>query len=225
MKGLTSLFLHPILFSFVLLRLKVSMYLTKRQREIYNFIRRYIRKNGISPTLEEIAEGVGVASLATVHKHLNNMELKGVIQRESNRSRSIELIGNKVQPQSIELQVLGAVSAGSPIEALEDRQWVAVPQELVRGGEHFVLRVKGDSMIDDQIRDGDYIIVERRNIAENGEIVIALIDGREATIKKFYAKADGKVRLQPANPELKPMSIEGNRVEIKGVVVGLLRKY
>lgn len=201
------------------------MYLTKRQREIYNYLRRYIRKNGYAPTLEEIAEGIGVVSLATVHKHLKNMERKGVIQREWNRGRSIELVSNQVQLQTVELPVLGMVAAGSPIEAIEERQWIAVPQELIKGRETFVLRVKGNSMIDEQIRDGDYIIVERRSIAENGEMVVALINGREATVKKFYREDDGRVRLQPANPHLKPFLLEEEQVEIKGVVVGLLRKY
>ncbi|MCX7765265.1 MAG: transcriptional repressor LexA [Candidatus Sumerlaeia bacterium] len=201
------------------------MYLTKRQREIYNYIRKYIRKNGYAPTLEEIGEGVGISSLATVHKHLKNMEKKGVIQRTWNRVRSIELISNQVQLQSIELPVLGVVAAGSPIEAIEERQWLAVPQELVKGGETFVLRVNGNSMIDEQIRDGDYIIVERRSLAENGEMVVALIDNHEATVKKFYREANGKIRLQPANPQVKPLILEEERVEIKGIVVGLLRKY
>lgn len=201
------------------------MYLTKRQREIYNYIRRYLRKYGYAPTLEEIAEGVGIASLSTVHKHLKNMQEKGVIQREWNRGRSIELVGNKVQIQTVELPILGLVAAGSPIEALEDRQWIQVPQEFCKSGEHFVLRVVGNSMIDEQIRDGDYIIVERRNIAENGEMVVALIDGKEATVKKFYRDSDGRIRLQPANPTAQPIYIEEERLEIKGVVVGLLRKY
>ena len=201
------------------------MYLTKRQREIYNYIRRYIRKYGYSPTLEEIAESVGVSSLATIHKHLKNMEHKGVIQREWNRGRSIELVGSKVQLQTVELPVLGMVAAGSPIEALEDRQWIAVPQELVKSGENFVLCVKGMSMIDEQVRDGDYIVVERRNIAENGELVMALIDGNKVTVKKFYREKDETIRLQPANSELEPLILKESEVESKGVVMGLLRKY
>lgn len=201
------------------------MYLTKRQREIYNYISKYIRKNGYAPTLVEIGEGVGISSLATVHKHLKNMEKKGVIQRTWNRVRAIELVSNQVHLPSIELPILGVVSAGSPIEAIEERQWLTVPQELVKGGETFVLRVNGNSMIDEQIRDGDYIIVERRSLAENGEMVVALIDNREATVKKFYREPDGKIRLQPANPQVKPLILEEDRVEIKGIVVGLLRKY
>ena len=201
------------------------MYLTKRQREIYNYIRRYIKKYGFSPTLEEIAGGVGIASLATVHKHLINMQNKGVIQREWNKGRSIELVGEQVLVQTVELPVLGMVAAGSPIEALEDRQWLVVPQEFLRSRETFVLRVKGSSMSDEQMRDGDYIIVERRSTAENGEMVVALINGTDATVKKFFREPDGNIRLQPAHPDLAPLILREEEVEIRGVVVGLLRKY
>ncbi len=198
--------------------------LTKRQREVFNYISRFIRSKGYSPTLEEIGAGLGLSSLATIHKHLQNLEAKGLIKRNWNRGRSIQIVTRFDYPNSVELPLLGEVAAGKPIEAIEDRRVVSVPQEFLRGKETFVLRVKGDSMIDEHIRDGDFVIVERRNTAENGETVVALLNGNEATVKKFFRDKDS-VRLQPANEEMQPIICRPEEIEIKGVVIGLMRKY
>ena len=200
------------------------MYLTKRQRDVYNYIHRFIKQNGYSPSLEEISIGIGVSSLATVHKHLKSLEEKGIISRKWNHSRSIEIKTTFDYPNTVEVPLLGVVAAGEPIEAIEDRRTISVPQEFLRGRETFVLRVQGDSMIEEHIRDGDYIVVERRNVAENGEVVVALIDGREATVKRFY-RENGHIRLQPENPTMKPLILPAERVQVRGIVIGLMRKY
>jgi repressor LexA len=199
------------------------MYLTKRQREIFSYVDRFIRSHGYAPSLEEIALAVGLSSLATVHKHLKNLEAKGVIRRLWNRGRSIE-IALPQTPSSVELPLLGEVAAGKPIEAVEDRQTLSVPEEFLRSNETFVLRVRGNSMIDENIRDGDFIIVERRSSAENGETVVALMHGNEVTVKKFY-RENGQIRLQPANERMQPLILPPEEVEIRGVVVALMRKY
>lgn len=200
------------------------MYLTRRQREVFNYINRFIRNNGFSPSLEEIAGGVGLSSLATVHKHLDNLQKKGLIKRHWNRGRSIEVVASFDFPNSIDLPLLGTVAAGKPIEAVEDNLSITVPQDMVGVRETFVLQVRGDSMIDEQIKNGDYVIVERRNTADNGNTVAAIINGTEATIKKYYAE-NGKVRLQPANEKMEPLILPAGQVEIRGVIIGLLRKY
>ncbi len=201
------------------------MYLTKRQREIYNFVQGYLKKEGFAPTLQEIADNVGIASLSTIHKHLKNMEIKGAIRRDWNRGRSIELISNKVQPQTVEIQVLGKISAGAPIEALEDREWIMIPREIARDSEMFVLRVKDDSLADEHILGGDHIILERRNTADDGERVLAIIEEWKATVKTFYQTPGGSIRLESSNTSAKPYTYPPDAVEVKGVVVGLIRKY
>lgn len=200
------------------------MYLTKKQREVYNYINNYIRRKGYAPTLEEIGIGLGLSSLATVHKHLKHLEEKGVIERKWNRGRSIELKGFLDLPNSVEIPLLGTVAAGKPIEAVEDNQLISVPQDFLRGKETFVLKVQGDSMIDEQIKDGDFVVVERRNTAENGDTVVALINSEDATVKKFYRENE-KVKLVPANEKMSPMVFNEDEVEIKGVVIALMRKY
>ena len=198
--------------------------LTKRQREIYEFIRDCIRSNGYAPSFEEIARRIGATSVATIHKHLTALENKGAIKRKKNFSRAIELTGAADFAFALRLPLLGQVAAGAPIEAVEDPQEIAVPSEFVAKETSFVLRVRGDSMIDEQIRDGDLIIVERRDAAENGQTVVALIDGTETTVKKFYREAH-RIRLQPANATMKPLYYAPARVTIQGVVIGLMRKY
>jgi repressor LexA len=216
----------------------MPQYLTKRQRELLNFLEEFIARNGYSPSLEEICKGIGLSSLATVHVHLRNLESKKMIRRGWNRSRSIELTAaglawgasREAAPTApsggvVEVPLLGRVAAGVPIEAIEDRQTVGVPSEFVRGKETFVLRVQGDSMIEEQIRDGDLVIVERRETAENGETVVALVHGGEATVKIFYHADAGRIRLQPANHTMPPIFVPAEACQIQGVVVGLLRKY
>ena len=198
--------------------------LTKRQREILDYLQEFIQQHGYAPSLEEIGRRFSLSSLATVHKHLTNLQEKGFIRRSWNRSRSVELLAARTGQRALELPLLGYVAAGLPIEAVATDQTIAVPEDLVRKRESYVLRVKGDSMIEEQIRDGDYVIVEDRKTADNGEMVIALVSGAEVTLKKFYREQD-RVRLQPANPAMQPLIFEPGQVQIQGVVVGMMRKY
>ncbi len=201
------------------------MVVTKRQKEILDYLRDYTTRFGYAPTLAEIGQHFGLTSLATVHKHLKNLEAKRLIRRQWNRSRAVELINpSRKRPGVVELPFLGTVAAGAPIEALETGDTLVVPQEFVQGKDVFVLKVKGDSMIDEQIRDGDLILVQARSTAENGETVIALVDG-EATVKKFYREDGDKIRLQPANEKFKSIIVNSNQVEIRGLVVAVIRKY
>jgi len=200
------------------------MVLTKRQKELYDYIDDYIARQGYAPTLEEIGAHFGLSSLATVHKHLSNLEEKGLIKRKWNFSRAIELVPRRKKSSTVELPLLGTVAAGRPIEALEDADTFSVPEEFVRRQNTFVLRVRGNSMIDDGIRDGDYIVVEERVSADNGETVVALVNG-EATVKKFYRDKGGKIRLMPANETIEPIIAKEKDVAVRGVVVAVMRKY
>jgi repressor LexA len=202
------------------------MALTKRQREILDFIEGFVRFRGYSPSFEEIAENFEYRSLATVHEHLSNLQSKGYIRKNYNESRSIELVDSDIRIAAVELRLLGSVAAGLPIEAIEERESISVPEDMIAGSvtEHYVLRVRGSSMIDEQIRDGDYVIVQSRDTAHNGEMVIALVDGENATMKKFF-RDSGRVRLQPANPDLDAMYFDPDRITIQGVVIGVIRRY
>ena len=202
------------------------MPLTKRQKEILDFLEEFLSENGYPPSFEEIARHFGYTSLATVHEHLENLKQKGYIRKSYNASRSIELVPTGLKVAAIELPLLGQVAAGAPIEAIQEQETIAVPEDfLARGGQHYVLRVRGDSMIDEQIRDGDYVIVNSRNTAENGEMVVALVHGDSATVKKFYRERDGQIRLQPANVSMTPMYFPSHEVAVQGVVVGVIRRY
>jgi repressor LexA len=198
--------------------------LTKRQREILDYLNEFIQQHGYAPSLEEIGRRFGLSSLATVHKHLTNLQEKGFIKRAWNRSRSVELVPTRVGGRTLELPLLGYVAAGAPIDAVATAETIAVPDSLVGKSDTYVLRVRGDSMIDEQIRDGDYVIIEDRKNAENGEMVIALLGGAEVTLKKFY-RENGHIRLQPANPAMQPLVIDADHVQVQGVVVGVMRKY
>jgi len=198
--------------------------LTKRQREILDYLNEFIQQHGYAPSLEEIGRRFNLSSLATVHKHLTNLQEKGFIRRAWNRSRSVELVPTRVGGRAVELPLLGFVAAGAPIEAVASNETIAVPEGLAGKRDSYVLRVKGDSMIDEQIRDGDFVIVEDRKSVDNGEMVIALVGGLDVTLKKFY-RENGKVRLQPANPAMQPLMVEADQVQIQGVVVGVMRKY
>jgi len=202
------------------------MPLTKRQREILNYLTAYTEQHGYAPSFEEIAENFRYNSLATVHEHLTNLEHKGYIKRTYNESRAIEIMPTDAAPRAVDLPLLGAVAAGVPIEALEHNETLSVPESMVgRSGPHYVLRVRGNSMIDEQIRDGDFVVVNERRRADNGEMVIALVNGTSATVKKFYRERDGRIRLQPANETMQPMYIHENDISIQGIVVGVLRRY
>jgi repressor LexA len=201
------------------------MYLTRRQKEILDYLNDFIDRQGYAPTIEEIAEHFSLRSLATVHKHLTNLQQKGLIRRAWNRSRALELLPTEVTVKAVELPLLGRVAAGSPIEAIDASETVFVPENMLGRKETYVLQVKGDSMIEEQIRDGDYVIVENRQTADNGEMVIALLDGQNVTLKKLYREGGGRVRLQPANARLKPLFVDQDRLRVQGVVIGVLRKY
>jgi repressor LexA len=202
------------------------MPLTKRQREILNFLGTYVEDNGYAPSFEEIASQFNYNSLATVHEHLSNLERKGYIRRSYNESRAIEILPSQVFPKSVDLPLLGMVAAGAPIEALTTGESLGVPEDFVRrSGNHYVLRVRGNSMIDEQIRDGDFVVVNERQRADNGEMVIALLNGNSATVKKFFRERDGRIRLQPANDTMSPIYVHENDISIQGVVVGVLRRY
>ena len=201
------------------------MYLTRRQKEMLDFLNGFIEAKGYAPTIEEIAEHFSLRSLATVHKHLTNLQDKGLIRRAWNRSRALELVPTEVTVHAVELPLLGRVAAGSPIEAIEASETIFVPEDMVGRRETYVLQVKGDSMIEEQIRDGDYVIVENRRSADDGEMVIALLDGENVTLKKLYREGSGRVRLQPANARLQPIVVDQDRLRIQGVVIGVLRKY
>jgi repressor LexA len=198
--------------------------LTKRQREILDYLNEFIQQHGYAPSLEEIGRKFGLSSLATVHKHLTNLEEKGFIRRSWNRSRSVEMVPMRTGSRAVELPMLGYVAAGSPIEAVVGADTIAVPEDMVGKRDTYVLRVKGDSMIDEQIRDGDYVIVEDRHSADNGEMVIALVSGADVTLKKFY-REQGRIRLQPANPAMQPILVDPDQVQVQGVVVGVMRRY
>ncbi len=201
------------------------MILTRRQKEIWDYLEDYIAAHGYAPTLEEIGAHFGLSSLATVHKHLSNLESKGLIARKWNLSRAIEITPPQKTAQAVELPLLGRVAAGAPIEAIETQDTLTIPENFVRRPHNaFALRVQGESMVGEGILNGDYVVVEKRPAADNGETVVAVMNG-EATVKKFYRERGGKVRLQPANPHLQPIVVREKDVEIRGVVVAVLRKY
>ena len=202
------------------------MPLTRRQREILDFLGAYIEEKQYAPSFEEIAHHFSFSSLATVHEHLTNLEQKGFIRRSHNESRSIEIVPEPWHASATELPLLGQVAAGVPIEAVTTQETIAVPDDLIpRRGSSYVLRVRGDSMIDEHIQDGDFVVVNSRNTAENGEMVIALIDGTSATVKKFYREPGGWIRLQPANENVPPIRVQEDQMLVQGIVVGVIRKY
>jgi repressor LexA len=199
------------------------MYLTRRQREMLDCIEHFIQRQGYSPTLDEIGQAMGLSSLATVHKHLQNLEAKGLIKRNWNHSRAIE-VPQRAALRGSTAPLMGEVAAGYPIEAIENPEVIEVPRNYLGSKDTFVLKVRGDSMIDDGIRSGDLIIVDSRKTATPGQTVVALIDGSEATVKKFYPEGD-LVLLQPANSTMAPLRYPAAQVAIQGVVIGLMRKY
>ena len=200
------------------------MPVTKRQKEVLKFVSDFIERRGYAPSLEEIAGALKLSSVSTVHKHLGNLQRKGLLAREWNRSRSLVIAPPPAKAGAVEIPLLGTVAAGEPIEAVPHPDTLSVPADLVGRRRAFALRVKGDSMIDEHICDGDFVVLEARETARPGETVVAHIDGEDATLKKFYRKGD-RVRLQPANPDLAPIIVSGRRVRIQGVVIGIIRSY
>jgi repressor LexA len=207
------------------------MTLTKRQKEVLDFLVSFVNKHGYSPSFEEIAKALKLTSLATVHKHINTLEKKGFVRRGYNQSRSIEIMQlpkpvreQVIERHVIELPLRGRIAAGRPLEAVEDRETISLG-DFARSNNSFVLQVKGNSMVEDHILDGDFIVVEQTQVANPGEIVVALVGGDDATLKRFYREAGGKIRLQPANSELQPIIVPAADVKIQGRVIGVLRKY
>jgi len=206
------------------------MTLTKRQKEVLDYLVSFDNKHGYAPSFEEIGKGLKLTSLATVHKHITTLEKKGFIRRGYNQSRSIEIlqlpkpVKEQISDRKIqELLLVGRIAAGRPLEAVEERETLSLG-DFARGNS-FVLQVKGSSMIEDHIMDGDYVVCEQTQVANAGDIVVALIGGEEATLKRFYREAAGKIRLQPANSEMAPIMVAASDVKIQGRVIGVLRKY
>lgn len=201
--------------------------LYKRQRQIVDFIQQHIQANATAPTLRQIADAIGVSSLATVHEHLASLEKKGVIKRKTGKTRAIELIDKTIDftsEKAIEVPILGFIAAGKPIEPHTDPEAkMTIGPSFISGKKRvYVLQVRGESMIEEQIRDGDYVVVEETNEARNGQIVVALLDNGMATLKRFFKEAT-RIRLEPANSTMAPIFVKN--VTIQGKVVGLIRKY
>jgi len=199
--------------------------LTHRQKEVYAFLKTYIQEHRTAPTYDEIRRHFGFRSYNAVFKHLRQLEARGYLKAgRKNHKQAFRLRDPMATAATLApIPLLGRVAAGLPIEALEDRDTVEVPESFLGTGEHFALRVHGESMVEDGIHDGDLIIVRQQDRAENGQTVVALIDG-EATVKRFYQRGP-TVELHPANPQMKPLAVDARRVTIRGVVVGLIRKY
>ena len=202
----------------------MALTLTPRQKEIADFIRRYRSKNGVSPTQREICEEFGYSSFGTLQKHIRLLLEKGVLVRDWNKRRSLALAEEDRAAGAVEIPLAGRIAAGQPIEVEPEGESVAVPEALTRKGQNYVLRVTGHSMVDDGIHDGDFVVVNRREKAANGEMVAALVNG-EATLKRIYNEGGGRIRLQPANERMAPIYAAEGDVKVQGVVVGLMRKY
>jgi repressor LexA len=209
-------------------------YLTERQRDILNFIRDYQKERGVAPTHREICDHFGFSSYGTVYKHLSLLEKKGLIRRDWNQKRGVELVDQEEgrsearAPQGAaagvrELPLFGYIAAGRPLDVDVSDETIAVPEHLTSRGENYVLKVRGDSMVDDGILDGDLVIISRREMADNGQMVVANVNG-EVTLKRLYKEGD-RVRLQPANSMMSPIYAAARDVAVQGVVVGLMRRF
>jgi repressor LexA len=208
------------------------MALTKRQRQMYDFITEFVQSNGYSPSFEEIGAAMGLSSLATVHKHLNNLETKKMLRRDYNRSRSIDVLplpegipshAHQALASTLELPLVGRIAAGKPIEQVETPETISLT-DFTRAKDVFVLQVVGDSMQDEHIMNGDYVLVEKTESAREGEIVVALLNGSETTLKRLY-RAGKQIRLQPSNATMQPIMVPAESVRVQGRVVAVLRKY
>jgi repressor LexA len=199
-------------------------YLTERQRDVLEFIEGHIEKSGVAPTLQEIADAFGFRSTASAQKHVAHLQKKGFLERRKHQKRGLVLPSSSSGRGAADLPLFGVVAAGSPIESLPDDERVAVPSDFLRSGDHYVLRVRGDSMIDDGVHDGDLVVVQRKQSASDGEMVVALVGG-EVTLKRIYRESDAMVRLQPSNPQVPVLIAPASDVEVQGLVVGLLRRY
>jgi repressor LexA len=209
------------------------MALTPRQKEVLDFLYRFVEENGYSPSYEEIAGGLQLASLATVHKHISALEAKQYLRRSFNQSRSLELTAKYMEerqqfapPAKAELSVplLGRIAAGAPVEAVQGNEALHFA-DFSGNSETYALEVRGESMIDDHICSGDYVLVQRATEARDGDIVVALVGGSETTLKRYYREPDGVIRLQPANSEMNPIRVPADHLQIQGRVLAVLRKY
>jgi repressor LexA len=213
------------------------MALTKRQKEFLEFLAGFLEKRGYSPSYEEIAEGLSLASLATVHKHITALEAKNYLKRGFNQSRSLEIVPRYYEeqrqhrqaaapspPVNLEMPLLGRIAAGLPVEAIEGQDTLSFA-DFTSDSNTYALQIRGESMIEDHICDGDYVLVERATQARDGDIVVALLDGMETTLKRFYLEAGDRVRLQPANSSMQPIFVPQSSVAIQGKVLAVLRKY
>ncbi len=208
------------------IRYNRGMAITRRQKEVLDFLSGFTTRNGYSPSYEEIASGLGLNSLATVHKHITNLQEKGLLQRAHNRSRSIDVLpqrGGRRSGGADRLPLLGRIAAGRPVEAIENAETISLG-DIIGTREVFALEVRGDSMRDEHIVSGDFVLIERTRTAREGEIVVALVDGSDATLKRFYREGS-LVRLQPSNAEMAPIYAPATNVSIQGRVLGMLRKY
>ncbi|HEX4593624.1 MAG TPA: transcriptional repressor LexA [Bryobacteraceae bacterium] len=208
------------------------MALTKRQKDVLDFIADFVEENGYSPSYEELAQGLKLASLATVHKHIQALESRNYLRRLFNQSRSLEVSPKYIQERrrskqttrSTEVPLAGRIAAGAPVEAIEGQDTLQFA-DFAGKGDTFALQVTGESMIEDHILSGDYVLLEKAQQAKDGEIVAALVDGRETTLKRLYHEADGRIRLQPANSSMKPIIVDGANVQVQGRVLAVLRKF
>lgn len=208
------------------------MALTRRQKEVMDFLSTFIAKHGYSPSYEEIASGLGLASLATVHKHIQALESKQYVRRSYNHSRSLE-VGERYSAEETarrphngdsSIPLMGRIAAGSPVEAIPNPEALHFSDFVASEGT-FALEVRGESMIEDHICHGDYVLVEKTDTVRNGDIVVALVDGSEATLKRYYAEPDGRIRLQPANSSMAPIFVDPETLQIQGRVLAIMRKY
>lgn len=198
--------------------------MTRRQREVLDFVGGFVQKNGYSPSFEEIARGLDLRSLATVHKHITNLQNKGLLQRSHNRSRSIDLVPQRTKSRASEsLPLLGKIAAGLPVEATQGTDSISL-SDIIGTRDVFALQVRGDSMCDEHIMDGDFVLIEKAQTAREGEIIVALVRGSETTLKRYYLEGE-TVRLQPSNSGMKPIYVPASQIAIQGRVLGMMRKY
>jgi len=210
------------------------MALTRRQKEVMDFLADFIDRNGYSPSYEEIASGLGLASLATVHKHIQALESKQYLKRSYNHSRSLE-VGDRFNSEektrrrntssAPEIPLLGRIAAGVPVEAIQNQATLHFSDFVGKGNGTFALEVRGESMIDDHICSGDFVLAEKTDKVRDGDIVVALVDGSEATLKRYYHQQDGRIRLQPANATMAPIFVSPSDLQIQGRVLAVMRKY
>ena len=206
----------------------MKLMLTEKQIRVLRYFRDYRRENGIAPTLDEAAQALGVSKI-TIHEHLNQLTLKGAIHRDRAKARAVAILhdpdadDDQINTGVPTVPLVGMIAAGRPIEALEEREDVSLTELVPTGDRIYLLRVRGKSMIEDHIDDGDLVVVERRETARDGEIVVAILEDEEGTLKRFYRESNGMIRLQPANSEMEPLYT--SRVQVRGVVRGVIRKF